>query len=87
MAKFITISVYLGETYNGEKKYGDIMINPNYIEQFYVKEYESQYYEYVVLEELKEKQYIMQYIDKEYEITKDSYDKLYKLLVEDESIA
>lgn len=87
MAKFIAISVYLGETNNEEKKYSNIMINPNYIEQFYIKEYEEYEYEYTVLEELKEKQYIMQYLDKEYEITKDSYNKLYKLLVEDESIA
>lgn len=93
MTKFIAISVYLDETNNEENKYGDIMINPNYIEHFYVKEYEEKYvteyesdYGYTTLEELKENQYIMKYLDKEYEITKDSYDKLYKLLVEDESI-
>lgn len=94
MAKFVSISVYLGETNNGEKKYGNIMINPNYIEQFYIKEYEEKYvteyesdYGYTTLEELKENQYIMKYLDKEYEITKESYGKLSKLLVEDLSIA
>lgn len=94
MAKFVSISVYIGETNNGEKKYGNIMINPNYIEQFYIKEYEEKYvteyesdYGYTTLEELKENQYIMKYLDKEYEITKESYGKLSKLLVEDLSIA
>ena len=94
MTKFIAINIYLGETNNGEKKYGNIMINPKYIEQFYIKEYEEKYvteyesdYGYTTLEELKENQYIMKYLDKEYEITKDSYDKLYKILVEDLSIA
>lgn len=94
MAKFVSISVYLGETNNGEKKYGNIMINPNYIEQFYIKEYEEKYvteyesdYGYTTLEELKENQYIMKYLDKEYEITKESYDKLCKVLAEDENIA
>ena len=93
MTKFIAINIYLGETNNGEKKYGNIMINPNYIEQFYIKEYEEKYvteyesdYGYTTLEELKENQYIMKYLDKEYEITKDSYDKLYKILVEGLSI-
>ena len=87
MTKFIAISVYLGETNNGEKKYGNIMINPNYIEQFYIKEYEEKYvieyesdYGYTTLEELKENQYIMKYLDKEYEITKESYDKLCELI-------
>ena len=94
MPKFIAINIYLGETNNGEKKYGNIMINPNYIEQFYIKEYEEKYvteyesdYGYTTLEELKENQYIMKYLDKEYEITKESYGKLSKLLVEDLSIA
>ena len=92
MSKFITINVYLGETSNGEKKYGNIMLNPNYIEQLYIKEYEEQYiseyeceYEYTALEELKEKQYIMKYLDKDYELTKESYDKLCKALTEDEN--
>ena len=92
MSKFITINVYLGETSNGEKKYGNIMLNPNYIEQLYIKEYEEQYvseyeceYEYTALEELKEKQYIMKYLDKDYELTKESYDKLCKTLTEDEN--
>ena len=92
MSKFITINVYLGETSNGEKKYGDFMINPNYIELLYTKEYEekciSEYeidYEYTTLEELKEKQYIMKYLDKDYELTKESYDKLCKALTEDEN--
>ena len=90
MSKFITINVYLGETSNGEKKYGNIILNPNYIEQLYIKEYEekciSEYeidYEYTALEELKEKQYIMKYLDKDYELTKESYDKLCKTLTED----
>ena len=90
MSKFITINVYLGETSNGEKKYGNIMLNPNYIEQLYIKEYEEKYiseyecdYEYTSLEELKEKQYIMKYLDKDYELTKESYDKLCKTLTED----
>ena len=92
MSKFITINVYLGETSDGEKKYGNIMLNPNYIEQLYIKEYEEQYisdyeseYEYTALEELKEKQYIMKYLDKDYELTKESYDKLCKALTEDEN--
>lgn len=87
MTKFIAISVYLGETNNGEKKYGNILINPNYIEQFYIKEYEEKYvteyesdYGYTTLEELKENQYIMKYLDKDYEITKESYDKLCELI-------
>lgn len=37
MLKFITINVYFGETSNEEKKYGNIMLNPNYIEQLYMK--------------------------------------------------
>ena len=92
MSKFITINVYLGETSNGEKKYGDIIVNPNYIELLYVKEYEekciSEYeieYEYTALEELKESQYIMKYLDKDYELTKDSYNNLCKALTEDEN--
>ena len=92
MSKFITINVYLGETSNGEKKYGNIMLNPNYIEQLYIKEYEEQYisdyeseYEYTALEKLKENQYIMKYLDKDYELTKDSYNKLCKALTEDEN--
>lgn len=92
MSKFIKINVYLGETSNGEKKYGNIMINPNYVELLYTKEYEekciSEYeidYEYTALEELKEKQYIMKYLDKDYELTKESYDKLCKALTEDEN--
>ena len=87
MLKFITINVYLGETSNGEKKYGNIMLNPNYIEQLYIKEYEEKYiseyeceYEYTVFEELKENQYIMKYLDKDYELTKESYDKLCEAL-------
>ena len=90
MAKFITINVYLGETSNGEKKYGNIMINPNYVELLYTKKYEekciSEYevdYEYTALEELKEKQYIMKYLDKDYELTKESYGELCKALTED----
>lgn len=92
MSKFITINVYLGETSNGEKKYGNIMLNPNYIEQLYIKEYEEQYvseyeseYEYPALEKLKENKYIMKYLDKDYELTKESYDKLCKTLTEDEN--
>ena len=92
MSKFITINVYLGETSNGEKKYGNIILNPNYIEQLYIKEYEEQYvseyeceYEYTALEELKENKYIMKYLDKDYELTKDSYNKLCKALTEDEN--
>ena len=92
MSKFITINVYLGERSNGEKKYVDIMVNPNYIELLYIKEYEekciSEYeveYEYTALEELKENQYIMKYLDKDYELTKDSYNKLCKALTEDEN--
>ena len=92
MSKFITINIYLGETSNGEKKYGDFMINPNYIELLYTKEYEekciSEYeidYEYTALEELKENQYVMKYLDKDYELTKESYDKLCKALTEDEN--
>ena len=93
MSKFITINVYLGETSNGEKKYGDIMVNPNYIELLYVKEYEeklvSEYesdYDYTALEELKENQYVMKYLDKDYELNKDSYNKLCKALTEDENV-
>lgn len=92
MSKFITINVYLGETSNGEKKYRNILLNPNYIEQLYIKEYEEQYisdyeceYEYTALEELKENQYIMKYLDKDYELTKESYYKLCKALTEDEN--
>lgn len=92
MSKFITINVYLGETSNGEKKYGDIMVNPNYIELLYTKEYEekciSEYesdYDYTALEKLKENQYVMKYLDKDYELTKDSYNKLCKALTEDEN--
>ena len=92
MSKFITINVYLGETSNGEKKYGNIILNPNYIEQIYIKEYEEKYvseyeceHEYTALEKLKENQYIMKYLDKDYELTKESYDKLYKALTEDEN--
>lgn len=92
MSKFIKINVYLGETSDGEKKYGDIMINPNYIEILYVKEYEekciSEYesdYDYTALEELKENQYVMKYLDKDYELTKESYGELCKALTEDEN--
>lgn len=92
MSKFITINVYLGETSNREKKYGNILLNPNYIEQLYIKEYEEKYisdyeceYEYTALEELKENQYIMKYLDKDYELTKDSYNKLCEVLTEDEN--
>ena len=92
MSKFITINVYFGETPNGEKKYGNIMLNPNYIEQLYIKEYEEQYvseyeceHEYTALEELKENKYIMKYLDKDYELTKESYDKLCETLTEDEN--
>lgn len=92
MSKFITINIYLGETSNGEKKYGNIMINPNYVELLYTKEYEekciSEYeieYEYTALEELKENQYVMKYLDKDYELTKESYGELCKALTEDEN--
>lgn len=93
MSKFITINVYLGETSNGEKKYGNILLNPNYVELLYIKEYEekciSEYesdYDYTALEELKENQYVMKYLDKDYELTKESYNKLCKALTEDENV-
>ena len=93
MSKFIAINIYLGETSNGEKKHGNILLNPNYIELLYVKEYEekciSEYesdYDYTALEELKENQYIMKYLDKDYELTKESYNKLCKALTEDENV-
>lgn len=87
MTKFITINVYLGKTSNGKKKYGDIMINPNYIELLYIKEYEENYIsEYdTVLKDLKESKYIMKYLDKDYELTKDSYNKLCEVLTEYEN--